>query len=666
VTRERRILIWTAIIAALSVVTWLRILLIDSLQDQGWFIKYYELAGRALEGQIPVERLGDVSPLYFWLIVLMRAAGLGLNAIRDIQIAGLSIAALLCAIAAYRLAGVVAGIATGILILGNRAALVIATDLEPEILILVLTSGALLALTIWFTTPREKFRETPATLLAPIAAGLLSGLSATARPTALAAIGLLAVWAILRDRRSAIVFIAAAVLPIATVLVVNRSLTGSLSIMQPGSQLYDANNPLATGAAAVLPRIILDLERDSREPDYPHIAYRLVTARATGQPPSARATNRYWTGKAIDFMTTYPGRAIELFAWKALLAIHNYDIYDLYTTRMKGNELARWPAIPFGAVFALALVGLFVHRDRLPLVPILLVAAAVFFALVVFNVTARQRNALLGPLSILGGVGAAGIFRLARQKNDGAFIAFGAVVVLTPLLGIEGPPMKENALIWRSTRLAGELRDRAVGLRDAGEQQKAFEAAAMASILDPSRPLLVEPEALRRFSPRLLADTHEPAALFNLALTMQRVGAWRESEEVLSRITGYRPLRENRSVSSVSYYRARAALRLGAENGVVREFLDRAIREAPGDPDVLALRSVMGDPEAERILDALHDPFTRDFALAQAHLDAGNPGRAGSLLRMVMHRMPEWRRPAAVRHALRTAQAESGSSETRE
>ena len=43
------------------------------------------------------------------------------------------------------------------------------------------------------------------------------------------------------------------------------------------------------------------LERQSRDPDYLHVAYRIVAARALGHPVTRAESNRYLTGKAIAF-----------------------------------------------------------------------------------------------------------------------------------------------------------------------------------------------------------------------------------------------------------------------------------------------------------------------------------------------------------------------------
>src|SRR2546423_2616968 len=173
---RRRLVLSASLLLLLGIVTWGRVALVDHLHDQGYFAKYAQLADRILAGRIPLDRIGDVSPGYLWLTVAFRGAGMAVGKIRDTQIVVLSIAALLCAAAAARLSGWLAAIVAAVLVLGSRAALVTATELEPETMILLLNAAALLLVMRWWTA------ELPA-LLWP--AGLLMGVSAGVRPTAI-------------------------------------------------------------------------------------------------------------------------------------------------------------------------------------------------------------------------------------------------------------------------------------------------------------------------------------------------------------------------------------------------------------------------------------------------------------------------------------------------
>ena len=73
----------------------------------------------------------------------------------------------------------------------------------------------------------------------------------------------------------------------------------------------------------------------------------------------------------------------------------------------------------------------------------------------------------------------------------------------------------------------------------------------------------------------------------------------------------------SRGVSSISYYLACALLHQH-RRAEAMPLAAQARREAPGDADVLALSIALGERQFLRELDALHDPITRDLALARA------------------------------------------------
>ncbi len=522
-------LLTIAALAVLALITWGRIRLIETLPDQGYFGKYSIVADQILSGHPPRERLLDFSPLYLWFVVGMRAIGAGFRAIRTLQIIFLSVSAVLVAIAARRW-GIIALAAAPIFLLGSRGALVCATDLEPETLILLFNAGALAAL--------------PAN---PIAAGLLLGLSATCRPVVLlAAIGLAA---LVRSWR----LIAAAAIPVVLMLMVNVSLTGELTLMDPGTVFYEGMNPNATGYEGVQPRMVNDLERQSREPDYLHVAYRVVAARALGHPVTRSESNRYWTGKALAFIRAYPLAALRLTSRKLYFALHSYDAYDLATMARKHFALRGRFFIPFGVVAALAMMALLLRTRGIA--PLVVFAGTTGITLLVFYVTARQRNAVLPAMVILAAAGLAEI--VSRRHLAAAAIA----AVIAVLLSINGPFQREDAAGWLGGRNG-----------------------------------------------------------FDQAVALEQAGRWADADALLRQLEaeGYRPIRENRAVSSIAYYRARAAVPLGQPRAAVLHLLDRAEREAPGNEHVLAMRAILGDRRAERLLFELHDPLTARRSLLAA------------------------------------------------
>ncbi|HEX2836091.1 MAG TPA: hypothetical protein VHW00_24010 [Thermoanaerobaculia bacterium] len=520
--RTRRILIATLIAIALFAFTAWRIRL--QLFDAGETpLTYVDLADRIRFGEMP--EIADVSPVYLGLMVVLRRLGLSVPAIVSMQLAALTLAALCCALVAKRFGGWPAAIATAVLILGNRAAFVLATQLDPKTLILLLTSAALALLSRdrWWTTSL---------------AAMLLGLNGATHPYGYLILFVVALF----HRRVAML---AALLPVVLVLAFTpRPATHS------STQFYEGNNPLATGAGGVSPISVARLQAAEGEAS-PDPAYRRLAVD--------------WSAKAMANLRAYPRAAMKRFAWKALLTIHNFDVYDLEAAVHTSMRLPRFPSIPFGLAFALAIAALVLHRRRRDLAPFACLAAVLMIALTVFVVSARQRNVLLVPLAILGGVGAAAIVTLMRERMERGLLAFGAVLIATTILGIEGRPMREHAYQWMR-----------------------------------------------------IAPPDAPEFLFDRAIEMQHAGQWLRSEVLLSAIEDYRPLRGNEAVSSVAYYRARAAMQLHMDDAVIRRLLDEAEREAPGDPFVLALRGVTIDRAALRRLDELHDPMTRGLALAVA------------------------------------------------
>ena len=526
---SKRLLIGAAL--AFIVITWARVWMIDSLPDQGYFAKYTIIADQILSGHMPRERLLDFSPLYLWFVVALRWMGAGFHAIRTLQIILLSVAAVLVSIAARRF-GQIPTLIAPLLLLGSRGALVCATEVEPETLILVLNAAAIACL-MEDSRPRLSGQRRAAVL--HFLAGLFLGLSAACRPVALLVVIVLAIT--IRSWR----IVAGALIPVVAILIVNFSLTHEFTLMDPGTVFYEGMNPSAEGYEGVQPRIVNDLERQSRDPDFLHVAYRIVAAKALGHPVTRAESNRYWTGKALAFARAYPLAAMTLTARKFYLALHSYEAYDLVTMARKDAMLPHLLFFPFALIVTLA-ASCAVSRPR-GIAPLVIFALCTGVTLIVFYVTARQRNAMLPALVVLAAVG----FADALKQRAALY----ATLIIAILLSIDGPPQNEDRNGW-----------------------------------------LGRPNA------------------FDEAIALEQRGEWQYADNILVKLQdeGYRPMRENRAVSSVAWYRAVAAKHMGQDP---RPFLEQAIREAPGNEHVLA---ALGD---QKLLFELHDPLTARAALQQ-------------------------------------------------
>jgi hypothetical protein len=507
VTRERRA--WLALVAALLLITIARVMLVESLPDQGYFAKYTTFADRILAGQMPRERLADLSPGYLWLVVALRKLGLDFRAIRALQIAMVSLAALCCAIAARRF-GWIAIVAAAAFVIGSRGALVCATEVEPETVILLLNAAAVAAAG-WMT-------------------GVFLGLSAICRPVALLIAGALRSWRIL----------VAALVPVVAMVFINIALTGEAVLMDPGTVFYEGMNPSAAGYEGVQPRIVNDFERANREPDFLHVAYRLVASSSEQRALTRAESNRFWTAKALAFARTYPAAELRLTLRKCWFALHSYEAYDLVTMARKDRLLARLPIfVPFGALVALALAAIALRvRGMAPLVVFALAGGA---AMIVFYVTARQRNAIVPAVAVLAAIG------LAEIVNRRHLVAAIAVVVVAIALSIDSRWQHDDRDGWFA-----------------------------------------------------------PPSDFDRALDLESQGRWQEADALLARLPRA-PHRENRSVPSLAFYRARVAAHLGRDP---RPLLDQAERDAPGNEHVLAMKAKLGDAGARRRLLTLHDALT--------------------------------------------------------
>ncbi len=614
------------IAAAVLLVTVGRGAQLAALPDRGYFVKYTTAADAVLAGSPPVQRLGDLSPGYLWFVTAVRATlGPSPTALRTVQLLALGLTAWLCALLALRLAGRLAAWTAAAAFLLLRAPLVNASEAEPETL-LALALAVALALLL---PARPRAWE-------GVAGGLALGVAATTRPTALAVAMALWAWlALARSRRQALLAALATLLPFATAVLVNARLTGTAAIMNPGTVFYEGMNPFATGYLGEAPRIVKELEGTLAAPDALHEAYRQVAGAASGRPAAARDSNRYWTARALAFASAYPGAAIRLILRKAYLSLHSHEAWDLLTMERKDRLLARGVFLPFGALLALAGLGVLHRRREAPVVALAVAAALPLALMSLFYVSSRQRCAALPPLAVLAGLGTGALalqWRAGQRRQ--VVIATGGVLVVALLLRLDGHLQREDRHGWTATLRAADARREAARTSDPALQAHLL---ALADSWTPWRRPVAGASDLRAVVQEALATETLPARRFDLALAAARIGDWPQAAQILASLDrlGYRPVRGAVAVSSVAYYRARAALRIGRPEEV-RALVDRALHEAPGDPWVLALAASLADPKEREALSTrlseLHDPITAAVALARAAADVGDVGRAASHL----------------------------------
>ncbi|MEN8165432.1 MAG: hypothetical protein ABFS37_14990, partial [Acidobacteriota bacterium] len=511
----------------LAGITWIRISSINQLPDQGFFAKYTAIASEILAGHMPLDRLGDLSTGYLWFVVLcLGPLGLDTVALRTAQIIGVSLAAAICGATAWRRWGLGAGLGATVILLASRAALVNATEIEPETVILVLTSAGL---SLIIASDRPGLRAI---------AGLVLGLAVVTRPSVLLPVMLAIVglgWRARPGRRllAVLPLILGVAVPVLAVRLALTAVTGAPPTpMNPGTVLSEGWNPLATGYQGEAPAVVKDIEHTLELPDGLHVAYRLVAARATGRPVSPENANAYWAKRALAFVRHEPAAALELGLRKAVLALHSYDAWDLKTLQRKAENLAGGPFIPFALLAALAALGLG-FGWRQPWTPVLgLWVVGGWSVMILFYVTARQRNVLLPAVALLAGVAINGlVFAWRSGRRRTVAVALGTAVLSGVLLSVEGSAQREDRHSWRllegQEAMAHEMKTALP------EDEKITWLARGALFLDPSGLRTADPRVITQEIRGQLAETQPPQRLFDLALVMIEIGRHADAEHLL-------------------------------------------------------------------------------------------------------------------------------------
>lgn len=632
-----------------------RLMLTAYLADRGYFLKYPSLAAEIGTGRLPVDRLTDVSPVYLWFVALMQGLlNVSPRSILMLQ-GGMAIAvAFLCGAVARRYGGCVAGFLTALFILLNRAVFVNASELEPETLILLLNAVALFLL-----IRKNVLDRVPIIFLG----GAALGTSAATRPTALAAILLIGLWLILlvlREQRRRwaplLSYALGAVVPIVLAMAGNFAMTGNPTFMNPGTVFYEGMNPQATGYASGEPLTVSDLKEVLPDVDAVHVGYRVVAAAATGSEATPALANSFWTGKAIGYAREFPLEAVALAVRKLGFLLHSFDAWDLSTMVRKDWAATGWIWLPFGVLAALSIPA-FAQRNHLTvLVPLALYSVAVSVGPLLFYVTSRQRNPLVPAVAILAALGLLSLVSLPRRRK--ALLAL-ATLTAALVLTVPGPWQEETEYAWVSLFASERLyREGHTGtLPDPGPaalRARALEATWLSGEELGSRPGVPEQAIVAAAKEVLSSEESEPRR-FDAALALMRAGRWPEADLVLSQLQAvdYRPLRRAAATSSIGYYRAIAKFRTG-DVELALDQLTRALREAPADPHVLALASiVLNAQEPERQLNAVHDPFIAAFARGRALLLIGDHAAAKRELERVKKSLPQWQRPDEILEDLR-------------
>jgi len=280
-------------------------------------------------------------------------------------------------------------------------------------------------------------------------AGLVTGLSAIARPNILILVPLFLIWIYLtvqaiRGRpqaiRSMIIYFLSLMVPVLAVTVRNYAVTGEFILIssQGGVNLYIGNNPDTEGLTMLMPEVKLDESLPWTEFTE---ATREAAERETGRELTAGEESNFWTTKALKFIVSNPGKFITMTFKKLVYFIsgfENSDQTDIYDSRNYSTLLRMliWKGpiyFPYGLVLPLALAGMAIFwRDRKKLALFYIFIIGYIPTVILFLVTARHRLPIV-PFLLLFAAGA--VFELIHYfKNNKPKKFFKYVAILIVLL----------------------------------------------------------------------------------------------------------------------------------------------------------------------------------------------------------------------------------------
>ncbi len=611
------------------------------------FTKYPAAAERLLSGRMAAERVFDFSPLYLGIHVAARQLFADpAPAVQGLQLLLVTATGALLFFLMRRFVPLGVAAAGMLAFALSPSVIVHAHVFEPEACVLFLLTGLCLLLA----------KPSPPRLLA---AGALFGLLLLARqnylPLFLApllALGRGVGW------RRRLVGSAVFALPALAALFVlwSRSapVQGGLPavVMNPGQVFFEGNNPLANGQSAVYPPLVEELQAEfSDEPDYAHEVYRVLARRTRGAALTVREVNRFWAGKAGNYLVDHPLRYLRQVAVKAGLAFHGHLQHDLLVSWLDARRLRERgvPGFPFALLSSLALVGLLLGASawRSHLV-LYLAFAGQFAAMLFFYVSERQRVGLVPLFVFFAGLAVAWALRSRRAAVAVTLAALAGTALLSrPLVMVQ-----ERSRAWEAYDATTLALERAVALRaqdDLGAASRENARALAESPLALDRIRLAglwfgERGFVRSALAALPRETPpEPASRFDRALLLLESGDPDGAESLLLALErqGHRILRGSDTSSTVGFQLARCALRRGDRAGAVRR-LEGALAVAPGDPYLLAhLLALTGEERYGEQLFRYYDDIDGAFLLGRAHLEAGNLEQAGRAFEYLAQVLPE-------------------------
>jgi 4-amino-4-deoxy-L-arabinose transferase-like glycosyltransferase len=327
-------------------------------------------------------------------------------------------------------------------------------------LILFLNAGLLLLLAHALRSERPK------TWLW-LAAGVVAGLSALARPSVLLFVVLVLVWLALGKKEGLPVgrsrWLAGTMLVLGTlvallpVLLRNISVSGSplLTTSSAGINFYIGNRTGALGAYEELPWL------EASDPQTEAKRYREEASRRTGQSLTLEQASRYWTQQALHDIVRHPAAWLTTLARKLWFTVQGGEIRTnlSFAAVRSFCPIVRLMPLTWGFLLPLAAAGLFLcWRSRRKMALLLFYLAAYLFVNLLFFSASEYRFPMILALLPLAARFLVGIFRELRERR------------LSRLVGALGIYLAVLIVVNFPSRLRAELTDPSLDFFNLGSE----------------------------------------------------------------------------------------------------------------------------------------------------------------------------------------------------
>jgi tetratricopeptide (TPR) repeat protein len=374
---------------------------------------------------------------------------------------------------------------------------------------------------------------------------------------------------------------------------------------QFGPNFYIGNNPRANGT-------YMPLRAGRGSPEYERVDATELAEQAIGYRLTPVEVSGYWTGRALEFMTSHPVDWATLLARKLLLLVNADEMLDTESQQTHAESstvlhAGQWVG-HFGVLVPLALLGIittWAERRRLEIFYAVTLAYAA--SVVLFYVFARYRFPLVPMLMLFASAGLVEGPRLVRVSSPRVCAALAGAVAAAAIAA--NIPMLADAAMKAVTES-----NLGAALQESGRLEEALVHYRRAVALEPT------------YAP---AHNNMGTALRALGWLEQSAGAYRQAIEATA---DYPDAHYNLANALMDLRRAdeaihhlRIAVRARPTSAAVRNNLGKALAEA-GRVD-----------EAEQ---ELRRAVSLDPASAKAHHNLGNVlasrGRADDALQHLL------------------------------